>query len=229
MSGTALAGQSPQLTPLQEFGQSAQAGAGAQPAFSPMAPMAPYGQQSSAGNVATMAGQAPAPAAGNPGFGNIQSGFNGMDIGSLGRTALGAAGYVPGPLGMIASLASLGLHGYNLSQTDQALNESGLPSLGAMQTIGAMMGLNGYANGSNQGLQGAIAAQGGNTQSPGSPGFSIGAASGGDVTGATVGGFSPGAASGADTPGPGAGAAGPAGPPGTAGAPGSGGNGSNTD
>ena len=130
-------------------------------------------------------------------YGSTQPGFSGMDVGPAAGAGLSIASLAGGPIGMAAGLANLGLHGYNLGQTNNALNESGLQPLGFGQTIGAMLGLNGYANGSNAGLQSAIAAQGGNTQSAGSPGFSIGAASGADQ-GQSGGGFSPGAASGND-------------------------------
>lgn len=132
---------------------------------------------------------------------SIQPGFDGVDMGTAGQIGMGIAGMVPGPVGIAASIGNLGLHGYNLGETNGALNESGLPSLGFGQTLGSLLGLNSYANGSNQGLQNAIAAQGGNTQSAGSPGFSVGAASGaGQASGLNSGGgFSSGAASGEDS------------------------------
>ena len=117
---------------------------------------------------------------------SITPGFAGADIGPIGRTALSAAGFIPGPVGMVANAASLGLRGYNAGQVDNALSESGLPGLSAGQTIGAMLGPtigNPYGSGTNASVQGAIAAAGGNTQSAGSPGFSVGAASGADGRG----------------------------------------------
>jgi hypothetical protein len=70
-----------------------------------------------------------------------------------------AASMMPGPLGMLGTLGNLGLHGYNLGTTNSNLNALGLPSLGFGQTLGAMLGMNGYANGSPMGLAQAIGAQ----------------------------------------------------------------------
>lgn len=83
----------------------------------------------------------------------------GVDIGALGRSGLLGATMMGGPLGMLASLGNLGLHANNLGTTNGNLQSLGLAPLGFGQTLGAMLGMNGYANGSPMGLASAIGAQ----------------------------------------------------------------------
>lgn len=54
---------------------------------------------------------------------------------------------VPGPVGMIASLGGLALRGANVTGLQNMANEIGIPGLTTGQTIGGLLGLNGYGAG----------------------------------------------------------------------------------
>lgn len=137
------------------------------------------GVSASPGGVSASPGGVASQGRSGPSYAGLGGGSttNGVDIGSMGRVGMSLGSMIPG-IGPAVSLANMGLHGYNVNNVDNALHESDLPGLSIGQTIGGVIGLNGYGDGSNRSIAQAVAAAGGNTQSAGSPGFSPGAASG---------------------------------------------------
>lgn len=124
-----------------------------QPNAQPQAPQQPQQLIGAAPPAMSTGGHMPHYAAGGPAMimppmgrgapvssapiGTGPSGFTSEDIGPVGRAALTAAGLVPGPIGAIAGIASLGLKGNNVAALNQNLSQVGQPALSAGQTAGA--------------------------------------------------------------------------------------------
>lgn len=82
-----------------------------------------------------------------------------VSLGTPGRLGLMALGMVPGPIGMLGTLAGLGVKGYNVVQTDHILGQENLPGLNIGQMLGGMLGLNSIGQG-EPGLVSALASAG---------------------------------------------------------------------
>lgn len=69
--------------------------------------------------------------------------------GALGM-GLRGLGMVPGPVGIVGTLASLGMRGNNLGYANRARASWGQDGLGFGQTIGGLLGLNSYSGGNSR-------------------------------------------------------------------------------
>lgn len=77
---------------------------------------------------------------------NADNAYGAVDIGAIGRGALGIAGMVPG-IGPVATVAGLGMKGNNLEANNALRADFGLAPVGFVDSIGAMLGMNGYGRG----------------------------------------------------------------------------------
>lgn len=115
--------------------------------------------------VPTYSGTAAAPspgAAADGGFGsNAGTAYGGLvNLGPTASTLSHAAGFLPGPLGPLASLGVMGARGYNTMTANATLGELGLPHLSALQDLGAVTGFNNYGALDGTGNLAAANAQG---------------------------------------------------------------------
>lgn len=95
-----------------------------------------------------------------PGLGNPLGGNGQVNIGPIGRMGLMAASMIPGPLGFAATLGGLGLRGSNTFGLSNIAGQEGLQGLSAGQTLGGLLGLNGYGTGAPEALSKMLANNG---------------------------------------------------------------------
>lgn len=78
---------------------------------------------------------------------NATNSHGAVNVGPVARTGLDILGYVPGPLGLAATAASLGLAANNVNANNSFRGAVGLPGLTDLQKIGGLLGYNDYSKG----------------------------------------------------------------------------------